>query len=80
MKLKTMLLFPDGSFAAIDENGNQIAELQARTAFELIGEHARSLGWDVNHCEFGVSGNICGELRVAKSGIKQVRYFDDFKE
>lgn len=78
-KVKSILLFPDGNFAAIDDKGNQIAELQQRTACELIGEHARLLGWDIDHCEFGVNGDICGELRSAKEGIKQVRYFDDFK-
>jgi hypothetical protein len=76
--LKSLLLFSDGNFAAIDDNGNQIAELQQRTACELIGEYAQRLGWDVNHCEFKV-GDTAGELRVSNRAIQQVRYFDDFK-
>jgi hypothetical protein len=76
--LKSLLLFPDGNFAAIDDSGNQIAELQQRTACELIAEYAQRLGWDVDHCEFKAADSA-GELRVSNRLIHQVRYFDDFK-
>ena len=76
--LKLLLLFPDGNFAAIDDSGNQIAELQQRTACELIAEYAQRLGWEVDHCEFKVADSA-GELRVSNRLIHQVRYFDDFK-
>lgn len=76
--LKSLLLFSDGNFAAIDDSGNQIAELQQRTACELIAEYAQRLGWDVDHCEFKVGDNA-GELRVSNRAIQQVRYFDDFR-
>ena len=69
--LKSILLFPDGNFAAIDASGNQIAELQQRTACELIAEYACCLGWEVDHCEFKV-GDVVGELRVSNRSVQQV--------
>lgn len=76
--LKSLILFLDGNFAAIDDSGNQIAELQQRTACELIAEYAQRLGWNVDHCEFK-AGDNAGELRVSNRAIQQVRYFDDFR-
>lgn len=76
--LKSLILFEDGTFAAIDESGNQIAELQQRTACEMIAECASRLGWHVDHCEFRC-GKDAGELRVSNRAIQQVKYFDDFK-
>jgi len=50
--VKTMMLFSNGSIAAFDEQGNQIPELQSKSAIELWAEFALRNGWGVSGCAF----------------------------
>lgn len=49
-KVKTLILFGNGLFAAFDENDQQIPELQSKSAIELWSDFAEESGFDVEGC------------------------------
>lgn len=65
-QVSSMYLFANGDIAAFDQNGDQIQELQMRSAIDLWAEYSAASGFDVDGCKFntqkpggdGPSGNI----------------------
>jgi hypothetical protein len=51
LPVKTMMLFANGNIAAFDDKGNQIPELQEKSAIELWAEFAKRIGYKVEGCE-----------------------------
>ena len=51
-KIKSMIMFPNGDFAAINQHSEQVPEMQARGALELWAEYAAASGFDVDGCKF----------------------------
>ena len=43
-------MFSNGMFAAFDESGEQIAEMQSKTAIQLWCEFAAEAGFDAEGC------------------------------
>ncbi len=50
-RVKTMILFANGNIAAFDEKGEQIGQLQQKSAIQLWAEFATRLGYEVEGCE-----------------------------
>lgn len=65
-RVASMILFANGDIVAFDKNGDQIQELQMRSAIELWAEYSAASGFDVDGCKFstqkpggdGTSGKI----------------------
>lgn len=58
-KVKVIFLFPNGSIAAVDEQGQQIPELQGNAVSYLWAAFATAKGYDVNGTIFeGELGNV----------------------
>jgi len=51
VKVKSLMLFASGQFAAINEHGEQMTRLQTRSAIELFAEWAAQNGFDPSGCE-----------------------------
>ena len=65
--VKSIILWADGNFAVIDSNGNQIKELQTRTACELLCALASVRGYEVNGATFRTFGSD-GVMQVQNDG------------
>ena len=55
-RVESLIMFAGGGFAAIDDCGRQIPELQALSAVELWIQHATAAGYDVRGCAVSVTG------------------------
>lgn len=51
-RIASMLLYANGKIAALDEHGEQIPQMQMRSAIELWAEYASASGFDVVGCKF----------------------------
>jgi hypothetical protein len=75
-KITSMMMFHNGSFAAFDENGKQVPEMQALTAVDLWIDRAVQAGFDVKGCKVDV-GCLSGEIRETRSGLGFVGEYDE---
>lgn len=71
--VKTMFLFASGDIAAFDENGQQVQELQHKSAIQLWAEFATRLGYDVEGCECRLQapGGAGPKLILEPTGVTQ---------
>ena len=64
-KVKAVFVFPNGNLAAVDENGQPIAELQGNVVSYLWAAFATSKGYDVEGTVFETE---LGNLKISRAG------------
>lgn len=74
-RVAKMILFANGSIAALDEHEQQIYQLQAMSAIELFARHAASYGFEIDGCEFKTQQpggpGIEGVIRATIDGFEE---------
>ena len=73
-KVENLIMFSNGAFVAFDKNGQQIAELQSKTAIDLWCRFATESGFDVVGCVVKMQApggpGIEGKIQTDSNGPK----------
>lgn len=73
-KVKNLILYSNGLFAACDEHGQQIPELQSKSVIELWCEFAALAGFDTDGCVVKMQSpggpGVEGVIRSDFDGVK----------
>lgn len=56
IRVKSILIFPNGNVAAFGDDGEQIAEIQRKTIVHLVVETAIEAGFDLEGCTVDLPG------------------------